>query len=489
MAERIAPLSPDQAVVIPTTSTGIVEGIGGGNGEGIASVQRRTLRLLFATQVLGGIGMAIGFSVGTLLAADMAGVGLSGLAPSAAVVGSALLAVPATRVVERYGRRPSMASAYLIAALGSAVVVVAAAVGSMPALLGGFFLFGGGTTAGFQARYAAVDLAPAALRARHLSLVVWATTLGVVTGPNLAPLAGIALGGYGVPTLAAPFLFSAALLAAAAITLLVGMRPDPIVVARTARDERDQPAERGPSSEPDPPAAPNGKTTNRQAGMSAAMRAIASNPSARLGIAAAAIGHLVMVGVMAMTPVHVLGAGHDAAHTLRIVGILLSLHVAGMYAFAPVTGWLTDRYGRRSIILGGAALLLLACAVAGTAGQDPKLLSIGLTLLGLGWSGTMIAGSTLLSESVPNGLRTSAQGLSDLTMGLAGAFAAVLAGPILQSSGFPALTLTAALAATPLVALALGHARERSRSPQPAEGNDGPASVAYDVSGHRASSE
>lgn len=412
-------------------------------GYDVASVQRRTLRLLFGTQVIGGIGMSIGFSVGALLAADMAGVAVSGLAQSAAVVGAALLAVPATRIVERRGRRPSLALAYLIAALGGAVVVVAALAASPPLFFAGFFLFGGGTTAGFQARYAAVDLAPTGRRGRHLSLIIWATTLGAVAGPNLAPVAGVALQRYGIPTLAAPFVFSAALLALAAAALFAWLRPDPIVLARAAREYRE--GRPGPTS---------GKDT-RRAGMRGALVAVAADPAARLGISATAVGHVVMVGVMSMTPVHVLGAGHDAAHTLKIVGVLLSLHVAGMFAFAPVMGWLTDRYGKRSVILGGTMLLILACAVAGTAGHDPLRLAVGLLLLGLGWSGTMVAGSTLLTESVPEALRPSSQGLSDLTMGLAAASAAALAGPTLEEWGFPTLTLVATLVTAPLLVLVL----------------------------------
>src|SRR5690606_4059776 len=172
------------------------------------------LGVLFATQVLGGVGTAIGGSVGALLAADMVGVAVSGLAQSAAVVGGALLAIPATRVVRTRGRRPSLAGAYAVAAVGGGLVVAAAVAGSAPLLFAALFLFGGGSTGGYQARYAAMDLAPAPSRARHLALVVWATTLGAVAGPNLAPFAGTALAPRGIPTLAAPFAVSAALFAA-----------------------------------------------------------------------------------------------------------------------------------------------------------------------------------------------------------------------------------------------------------------------------------
>src|SRR5437867_8723033 len=154
------------------------------------------------------MGVAIGSSVGALLAADLAGVGLSGLAQSAAVIGGALAAIPATAIVHRHGRRPSLAAAYGVAAVGALLVVLAAVRGSLPLLFLGFLLFGGATAANLQARYAAVDLAPAALRGRHLSLIVWATTIGAVAGPHIAAPAGVALPLYGLPSLAAPYLFA-----------------------------------------------------------------------------------------------------------------------------------------------------------------------------------------------------------------------------------------------------------------------------------------
>lgn len=405
-----------------------------------AAAQRRTLRLLFVTQIISGIGVAIGASVGALLAADLAGIGVSGLAQSAVVVGAALFAIPATAIVQRWGRRPSLAMCYGVAAVGSLLVVFGAVRGSLALLFPAFFLFGGGTAAGFQARYAAVDLAPAPLRGRHLALIVWATTIGAVAGPNLAAVAGTALAGYGVPPLAAPFFFSGGLFAVAALGLQLFLRPDPAVLARVA------------SVSP----LPTGEGTKGvRPGMGVALRAVAARPAAGVGVGAMAVGHVVMVGVMAMTPVHVRGAGHDAAHTLRIVGIVLSFHIAGMYAVSPLMGWLTDKLGRRPVVFAGMGLLLAACAVAGTAGHDAARLAAGLMLLGLGWSACMVSGSTLLTESVPLELRTSAQGLSDLIMGLAAATAGALSGVTVKAWGYPTLTLLAALATVPLILFAL----------------------------------
>ncbi|MEV7328558.1 MFS transporter [Micromonospora sp. NPDC093244] len=411
----------------------------------VAPIQRRTMRLLFGTQIIGGIGVTIGISVGALLAARVAGTAMAGVAQSAGVVGAALLAVPVTRIMARHGRRPGLVLAYALGAVGGVLVVLAAATRSVPLLFLGMLLFGGGTAANLQARYTAVDLAEPARRGRQLSLIVWATTIGAVAAPNFAALADRITTGWGLPPLAGPFAFSSAAFVLAAVVLLGLLRPDPLLTARRL----------AAADTPVPPAAaPVGVRAPRGAGMRLAWSVVRGRPAARLGIAAVAVGHLVMVAVMSMTPVR-LGESHADADVLRLVGIVLSLHIAGMYAFSPVVGWLTDRLGRRAVILGGVGTLLAACAVAGTAGHHTPRLSVGLVLLGLGWSGTMVAGSTLLSESVPAGVRPSVQGFSDLVMGLAGAGAAVLSGFVMQIAGYPVLALLAAVATVPLVALAL----------------------------------
>ncbi|MDG4808479.1 MFS transporter [Micromonospora sp. WMMD1120] len=418
----------------------------------VAAIQRRTLRLLFTTQIIGGIGVTIGIAVGALLAARIAGTALAGVAQSAGVVGAALLAVPVTRVMARHGRRPGLVLAYAVGTVGGLLVVLAAVLRSVPLLLLGMLLFGGGTAANLQARYTAVDLAEPARRGRQLSVIVWATTIGAVAAPNFAALADRITTGWGLPPLAGPFAFSAAAFVLAAVVLLGLLRPDPLLTARQVAAAGEPTADATATGAP--ASAPVEASGRRRAGMRAAWSVVRAQPAARLGIAAVAVGHLVMVAVMAMTPVR-LGESHADADVLRLVGIVLSLHIAGMYAFSPVVGWLTDRLGRRAVILGGVGLLLAACAVAGTAGHHTPRLSVGLVLLGLGWSGTMVAGSTLLSESVPAEVRPNVQGLCDLIMGLAGAGAAVVSGFVMQLAGYPVLTLLAAVAAAPLVALAL----------------------------------
>ena len=336
--------------------------------------------------------------------------------------------------MSRFGRRPGLATAYLIGAAGAGIVVLAARAGSIWLMLLGMLLFGGGSTANLQARYSAVDLADPGHRARQLSLIVWATTIGAVAAPNFASTADSVLHRSGAPALTGPFIVSIGVFAVAAVLLLTLLRPDPLLTAQRLHARVD-----------DPPRSTTGQ----------AWQAIMASTDARLAIGAVTTGHLVMVAVMSMTPVHIMGGAHDDADLLRLVGIVLSVHVAGMYAFSPLVGWAADRFGRRTVIVTGVAVLLSACLVAGTAGHATPRLTAGLLLLGLGWSCMVVSGSTLLSESVPALVRPTAQGLSDLTMGVAAAVGGALAGYVVDLFSYGTLTVVAAIATVPSLALAL----------------------------------
>jgi MFS family permease len=281
-------------------------------------------------------------------------------------------------------------------------------------------LVGAATAAGLAARFAATDLVEPGRRARALSLVVWATTVGAVAGPNLAgPVQGWA-GALGLVPAAGPFLVCAAAFALATLVTWAGLRPDPLLVARVADQGSGAPA----------------------AGPQQVRAALLASPRALLGVGGIVVGHLVMVGLMSMTPVHM---DHGGA-TLTVVGLVISVHVAGMYALSPVFGWLADRAGRIATLALGAGLLVAAgvlCALAGP--TDTALLATGLALLGLGWSASLVAGSALVTESVPQAVRAGAQGLADVAMNLSGALGGIVAGLVVAGASFAVLGTAAAL--------------------------------------------
>ncbi|TFV66134.1 MFS transporter [Blastococcus sp. CT_GayMR20] len=398
----------------------------------VVAVQRRTVAVLSGGVALGGLGVTVGITVGGLLARDVAGTdSAAGLGTTAGVLGAAVLAVPLARISDRGGRRAGLAAGYGVAVLGAVVTVAAAALSSLPLLLVGLFAFGASTACGLQARYAAADLAPPQRRGRDLSLVVWATTVGSVLGPNLAG-PGADLGrSLGLPALGGGFAVAAVVLALVAAGLGLLLRPDPLLLARRIG---------GGGTGPRP---------RRATGQ--AVRAVWASSTGRLGLTTIVVSHSVMVGVMVMTPVHMGHAGGTEGTTLRVIGLVISVHVAGMYLFSPLVGLLADRAGRTATVAFGGCLLLVAAALAGTAAPGAAWqLGAGLFLLGLGWSCGLIAGSTLVTESVEPDVRPTAQGGTDLLMGLGAAVAGVIGGPLLAVGGFGLVAGVSAALVLPL---------------------------------------
>jgi MFS family permease len=399
----------------------------------VRQVQRRTVRTLVVSQALGGLGISIGIAVSALLAEEITGSEqLAGLPQTAQVLGTAVASWLLARVMGRSGRRVGLTTGYLLGSAGAGLCVVAGVVGSFAALLLGTTLLGATTAANNQSRYAATDLARPEVRARALSVVVWATTIGAVAGPNLTGAAGRAGQALGVPVLTGPFLFALVGTLGAAAVVTVLLRPDPLLVAREAALDRGEVA--------------RGRTSWRRV-----VEVARTSPGVAAGTAALALSHAVMVAVMVMTPLHM----HHGGATLEVIGVVISVHVLGMYAFAPVVGWLADRLGRPLVLSAGAVVLLLALLLSGTApGGASYQIGAGLFLLGLGWSLCTVAASTLLSESAPLDARTDVQGAADLVMGLTAAAAGAAAGLVVGSLGYAALNVFAAVLVTGVVTAA-----------------------------------
>ncbi|WP_246081060.1 MFS transporter [Nonomuraea mesophila] len=393
----------------------------------IPSIQRRTLAVLSATQIVGGVGVAVGLALSSVVVDELSGsTVISGFAGTATVLGAALLALPTARASGSGGRRAGLSLAYLAALAGCAISVAAISLGSWPLLLAGLVLVGGGSAGSLAARYSATDLSPKGRSARHLSLVVWASTIGSVAGPNLARPADQIGMRLGMAEKAGPFAFSALAFALALLIILVLLRPDPLKLARGLQDTQEVP---GPG---------------RNRTIRTAWETLRTNPMARTALVMIAVSHTAMVSVMSMTPVKL---HHDGAN-LDVIGIVISLHIAGMYVLSPVVGWLADRAGKVPVLALGMALLLCAATLAGTAGHRVWQVTAALVLLGLGWSCGLVSGSALVTESVPLSRRPAVQGLSDLLMNVCGATGTIVAGAIVGLLGYGMLGLVVGIMVT-----------------------------------------
>ena len=404
----------------------------------LAAIQRRVVRVLVAGQVLGGLGIGATLAIGAVLAARLAGTeAWAGAAATMSTLGAAAASIPLARLAARAGRRTALTTGVLASAAGCVVTVAAAAISSFPILLLGFALLGAGVSVNLQSRFAATDIASAERRGRDLSIVVWSTTVGAVVGPNLFGPGEVIAVALGMPELTGSFVIAVAAQLAAVAVYLVGLRPDPYLISRSL------------------PAAPEAPVATGE---------VRAHRLVVLAIGAIGASHAVMVSVMSMTPVHLVNHGA----TLTIVGLTISLHVAGMFAVSPVFGWLSDKIGALSTILIGQATFVLALVCVALGANDTSLVTVGLILLGLGWSASTVAGSALVAQVVTGAARTRVQGRTDLVMNISGAGGGALAGPVLALLGYSGLAWVALVLVAAVVAAVLLGTRLGSAEPAPA---------------------
>lgn len=437
----------------------------------VTQVQRRTVMVLGSAQLLSAIVTGATVSIGSLLAVDLSGSDAwAGSVATVMTLAAALSALPLASLAERRGRRVGLVTGLALALAGTVLMVVSVVTGIFALLVLGAGGVGVGAASNLQARFAAVDLADTEHRGRALSAVVWAITIGAVAGPNLIQPGAVVGQALGLPPIAGPFVISGAGLALACALLLVGLRPDPLLLAREIA------AAKGPGLEVPPGLRQPVTEARRPGSLIRGLRAARSSPRAILALAAVVGAHAVMVGVMSMTPLHLqeLVAGPDISHTghatggdvFVIIGFTVSLHIAGMFALSPVMGWLTDKAGRVQTIALGFVTLVAAVMVSGFGHSSTTTVAAGLVLLGLGWSAASIAGSTLLAESVSQEERIVVQGTSDMLMGMAGAIGGAFSGLVLSWVGYQGLNLVGGLVV--LVVLVAAVARllaERTKEP------------------------
>jgi MFS family permease len=392
-------------------------------------LQRHTMRVLVAAQLLGALGLAAGGTSGALLAENLTGSSATaGLPLGMLVLGSGIGAIAVTRQMDRAGRRAGLTVAHLGGALGAGVAVAAAALRNWPLLLTGCVLLGGGNAAVMLARYAAADLA--SRRGRAISTVVTAASVGAVVGPNLLGPAGSPARVLGLPGPTGLFLLAIPAFLSAALVLAVFMRPDPLLVARAEMPST------GPVAGTQPGSAAG------SAGANVSLAAVLGDRHIRMAVLVLALTNLTMVGVMAVAPVHL----HDHGAGMGMVGLMISAHIAAMYLPSPLTGRLADTLGGRMVAGLGALLMLGAGGIAAMAGSDGAGMMAALLLLGVGWNAGLIGGSALLRDApVDPSLRTRAEGLGELGMGATAAVGSGGAGLLLSASGFALLGLVAAV--------------------------------------------
>lgn len=400
---------------------------------------QRTLRVLVLSQALGSAGFASSVAVGALVAKDlMGGDAFAGAAGATVTIGGAFASLVLAGVMAARGRRPGLLLGYGVASIGALIIVIGAQQRWFPVFILGSFLFGHAQGANQLSRFAAADLAPDDQRGTYIARLLFASTFGGILGPLLVGASERVGTALGLWELTGPYIVAIGFFGFSAFNTWLRLRPDPLVVAGGLEPGRGI----------------------RLPPVRAALATVRSIPAARLAMSTVVLGHVVMVAVMTMTPVHM----KDHGHSVSLSGAVIALHISGMYALSPLVGRWSDRLGRVPVLMTGAMVLLVATVVTALAGHEPSLLFLGLFLLGLGWSCTMVSGSAMLSESVPAVSRVAVQGTSDLVMGICGATAAFGSGFVKRAWGFHVLADAGAIAALALGLVLLRVLRRRPGS-------------------------
>lgn len=384
------------------------------------------MKSLFAGVAAMNTAMAGASTAATLIADEAAGAGWSGVPNAAGVLGTAIGTLSAGHLISRYGSRNVLRGLYGAALAGALTAFAAVVSATLPTLLAGMFLLGLGNGAAQLSRYLAAELVPAHRKGFALSLIVWAGTVGAVVGPTLlAPGAHLATT-LTLPALAGPVLVAVVMTAVALFTSRTRTRTAP--ARRTRLAELRDPVVLGP-------------------------------------LVSMVCAQLTMVAIMTMTPLHM------ATHGLEVLGVVLSVHMIGMFALAPLSGRLADRFGGRvTIYLGMGCLVLSAVAAFGSGGLTG--LSFALFLLGYGWNLVFVGGSAILSRELPEDRRLQLQGAVDAVVWSSSALASLGAGVLFGLGGYQLVAVVGGVLAL-LPVMVLGRRAPAVPTPLPR-----PASVA-----------
>jgi len=399
-----------------------------------AATRRRLQTSLVLGVGLGSTGYIAAITVATIVAKELSGgSSFAGLPGAAIVLGSAAASQLLSRFMVLYGRRAGLVLGYGIGAVGALAAGIAVALASFPLFIAATAAMGCANAANQLSRYTAADMYPESRRASAIGVVVWGSTLGSIVGPNLITLSGNIAEGFSLPRLAGVYGVPVLFVTAAALFTLVTLRPSPESLA------------------PKPPRA--------SWRASASLREMVARPRIFAAVIALIVGQVVMVLVMTMTPLHMADHGHG----LAAVGLVISGHTFGMFAFSPISGWLAGRFGTPIIIAAGLALSAFSSILAAVAPPDGGvILFIALFLLGVGWNLSFVAGSALLTEGLDGAERTKLQGATDAMIWSSAAAAALGSGVVVAAASYTALGLLgAALILFPVLAMARGRSALR----------------------------
>ncbi len=404
------------------------------------AIRQRITVTVFVSQSLFSAAIIAAFTLTPIIAVELSGSeAAAGFPSTMTLLGRALAAYPIGVLMDKAGRRAGLSTGYILAILGAIMTVVSILGGSFIGFVVGAAFIGMGRSATDQGRYIAAEIYTEDRRAKVIGLIVFAGTIGAVSGPLLVSPSTKLAESLGFMSNTGPYLLAAGLYFLGLLTVFVFLRPDPKGIGEAM-------------------ALQTARTTHKELAPPRPLPQIFRQPTVLLATASMIIGQLVMTLIMVITPLYM----RNNAHETTAIALVIMAHTLGMFGLSGMTGWLIDRYGRIPLIIAGAGVLIVASILTPLASGVPAL-AFALFLLGLGWNFCFIAGSSLLADSLKSNERGKAQGTSDMMVSLSAGLGGLITGTVFATGGMLAIGAVGLASSLALIAALFGYGIKRKQ--------------------------
>ncbi len=314
-----------------------------------------------------------------------AGIGGTMLAATQVVV-----SYPIGKLNDTYGRKFGMMASVVLGLGGATLLGTSLIINSFAVYMVGILVLGLGVGAGRQIRVAAADMYPPSRRGEGLGFVL----TGTVAGAFIAPV--VVSGGEWLSSVVGRdalslswFLLPATVVPAFVCFALV--RPDPKQIAEEISSYW-----------------PGHSHGVKPAAEGVSLLSLLANRPKQVAYLCFASAQSSMSMMMIMTPLVL----SDSGYSLRSIALAVALHVVGMFAFSIFFGRAADSMGRKPMLAVG----LLTCVVgAAIVPLTPvyAVITLGLFLVGVGWSSVNVASTAILADTSAPAERGRAIGAND----------------------------------------------------------------------------
>ncbi|MET1257145.1 MFS transporter [Aliikangiella maris] len=315
------------------------------------------------------------------------------------IVGTALAVIPATLMMNWFGRRKGTMIGFAIALVGALMLVYATLQAAFAALIIGSCLLGFSIAFVAQMRFAALEsLIDSADAPKAISVLMVGGIFAAVIGPEMA-----VMGKYWVDS---PHGFAGSFIGLAALQVIA-------LIALSLLD-------------------PIGVKEKLATGPARSFWQIVKQPIFLIAVAAGAIGYSVMSYIMTATPLSM----HEVeGHSLESTKWVIQSHIVAMYLPSLFSAVLTRYLGLAKLMILGS-LIYLSIVFIALDGREVMHYWWALVLLGLGWNFLYTSGTLLLPSAYHNSERFKAQATNDFTIFTVQALGSLSAGVIIFSQGW-----------------------------------------------------